>query len=289
MYDVLELRLKFATRNFSSFRLKIVSGGPSHTLFQAYFRIVFTLFLLLFLICFVWRLRPLEVWHVAQKLTIPLVFLRHLFCNPAYVVHAYRPSQVFTRLNSVFSVFFRAYFRFFLLGLFDLFRYRNRKPRALFWVPKIFYLVAQASVSLAAKFAAGPLIEGDFIDTAMHPTQIVEMVVAVSYFCWLFWLVLAASCYVDVVDRYKFHFYVVAAGNVLGMIAMIEGVIPALKSFETSSLTFVMPFAVINIFVLLMVYCHWPYERVQDQTYFDSTDKGAAVPPAAFLPNADSD
>jgi hypothetical protein len=231
----------------------------------------------------------LEVWHIEQKLTIPLLFLCLLFCNPAYVVQAFRPSHIFIHLHSIFIALFTSYFRFFLLALFDLFRYSNRKPRTLFWVPKIFYMVTQAAVSLIAKFVVGRPIEGEFIETAMHPVEIIELVVAVSYFCWLFLLVFTVSCSVDFVERYKFHFYVIATGNVLGMTTMVEGVMPLFRLFETTSLRFVMPFSLINIFVLLMVYCHWPYERVQDQTYFDNTDDDAAVPPADFLPDDASD
>jgi hypothetical protein len=231
----------------------------------------------------------LEVWHIEQKLTIPLLFLCLLFCNPAYVLQAYRPSHIFIRLHSIFPTLFTAYFRFFLLALFHLFRYSNRKPRTLFWVPKILYMVTQAAVSLMAKFTAGRPIEGEFVETVMHPMEIVELAVAVSYFCWLFWLVLTAWCYVDFVERYKFHFYVIATGNVLGITTIVEGIMPMFKLFETSSLRFVMPFALVNIFVLLMVYCHWPYERVQDQTYFDNANDGDAVPPADFLPDGTSD
>ena len=108
----------------------------------------------------------------------------------------------------------------------------------------------------------------------------------------LFYLIIAvitiilAGIQIDIIERYKFYMYVATGGTSLFVFAIVRVLFTAFKLFQNSAIHFVMIFAIQNSFVLMMMYFHWPYEVINDQTYADETEKEkAAIEPAEFFNN----
>jgi hypothetical protein len=219
---------------------------------------------------------PIKLWHLEQKLTIPLLVLDAFFCNPFYIVQAYRPSQFSILINTFLNAVFTSYFRFFVLVLFDSLKYKNRKTDGCFFGPKLFFALVQFLVS------AGHGITDDVISFGESPHSDVmglflerfEAVLFVIYYVWTIISIIGAFAQVDVTERYKFNMYLAAVGSCLIILGLVQGVFRKLRLFRDSSLHFVIAFSMHNVFVLLMAYCHWPYEVLHDQNYVDNTGDG---------------
>jgi hypothetical protein len=284
-YDTVEVSLQMGDLKGEIVKLVIESatGVPDHSLFQIYFRVVFALFALLFLFCLAMRLRsmPVKLWHLEQKLTIPLLVLDFLFTDPLYIVHFYYPSRNLIILHTVLVALFTSYFRFFVLVLFDSLRFKNRKTTNCFFAPKILFVLCTFVVSVIHGVGDDVASLGDSPLERVHSEGASERVETMFYFFYLFWVagsVLAASAQVDVTERYKFNMYLSAVAFSLLALGVVQLIFYRLRLFGRSSLHFAISFAVQNIFVLLMAYCHWPYEMLQDQTYMDNGDTSEHAP-----------
>jgi hypothetical protein len=292
-YDTMELVLTFNAvgGQFSNVRVQSTTGVPDHTLFQIYFRVVFGLFSLLFLVFLVWRLKgmPFKLWHLEQKLTIPLLVLAFLFTDPIYIIHLYRPSRILIVWHTIISALFTSYFQFFLLVLFDSLRYKNRKTSRCFFAPKVVFALLHFLATVIHGVSDNVAYFGDSPLERNHSTGASERAEAILNACSLVWIVLVivvASMKVDVTERYKFNMYLAAAVFSVVPLLTVHAVFRALKLFGRSSLHFAVSFSVQNVFVLLMAYCHWPYEMLPDHSYTDQRgpDDGAR---AEFLAGVD--
>jgi hypothetical protein len=289
IYDTLDVTVGFdgLSSQLSRVSVQSTTGVPDHTLFQIYFRLVFAFFCLLFLAFLTMRLRlmPPKLWHLEQKLTVPLLFLDLLFTDPLYILHAYRPSRFLIVFHTIMTSLFTSYFRFFVLVLFDSLRYKNRKTDHCFFSPKIAFSLVHFAVSLihgisddVASFGDSPLERNHTQGTPERA----EMIIYCTYLIWVAWSVVAASAQVDITERYKFNMYLAASAFSLLALGTVQIIFHWMRLFGRSSLHFAISFAAQNVFVLLMAYCHWPYEMLQDQTYLDSSPER---PPAEFLRN----
>jgi hypothetical protein len=292
-YDTLDVAVRFENLadTFLKVRIESATGVPDHTLFQIWFRLVFALFALLFLIFLIMRLKamPAQLWHLEQKLTIPLLLVDFLFTDPLYIIHAYRPSQILIVLHTIITALFTSYFRFFVIVLFDSLRYKNRKTDKCFFVPKIAFVLAHFIISVIHGVGDDVAFFGDSPLERSHSEGTSERAETVFYFIYLVWVVrsvFAAASQVDVTERYKFNMYLSAVAFSLLALGMVQLIFHWLQLFGRSSLHFAISFAVQNVFVLLMAYCHWPYEILQDQTYLDNGDTSEHAP-VEFLTGLD--
>ena len=277
-YDslVLELIFDHAGTEFESFTVNFVTGSPEHTVFQVYFRIIFAAIAMLFLVFLLYKLRKLsfKLWHLEQKMTVPLLFLLFLYNDPLYVIHCYYPSIVIVIFDRLVYALFHSYLSFFILVLFDSLRYKNRKTDSCFFVPKITLCI----LMFIFYAAHGIYDELHMYDdqSGRDPTEnalaITELVLYLIFVVFTGFSIIVSGIQVDVTERYKFNIYL-SSGIIAVLIMAVAQVLFSMRFIYGTSLSFVLKFAVENVFTLLMAYFHWPYEVLQDQQY-DGTQNG---------------
>lgn len=267
------------------------TGNPDHTLTQIFFRTIFLIFDLLFFIILVRKLRSMQMkyWHLEQKLTVPFMFLSVLHNNPLYIYQVYYPSQVLIVFETLMTNIFVAYFRFFVLVLFDSLRYKNRKTSSCFFVPKIIIVlllfISSVTHGIYDDISAfkGNLIGADNIEVIFRFTEIGLFAL---YLILAIVAIIRAGVKVDITERYKFNMYVASGGTALFLLAIVEIVFRAFDLFKNSSIHFVVNMSVENAFVLLMAYFHWPYEVLDDQTYRnDANNRNNVISSNEFFVN----
>jgi hypothetical protein len=293
-YDSFELSLRFDGLPFSRVIVRTVAGVTDHTVFQIIFRIVFAVFAALFLLFLGIRLRPMPVslWHLEQKLTVPLLVLDLLFSNPFFIIHSYIPSQGLIVLTTIIHSLFTSYFRFFVLVLFDSLRYKNRKTDHCFFVPKVAFVLLFFVIGVVHGVSDDVASFGDSPLERNHAESVFEKAETALYIVYLAWVVKCvahSAAQVDVTERYKFCMYLAACGFSLFILGVLQIVFKAFNLFLLSSVPFAIVFAVQNVFVLLMAYFHWPYEMLHDQSYVDRAGDVSEHTPAEFLANMESD
>lgn len=289
-------------RSFTDFVLRTEIGHPTHSIFQLYFRIIFSLFQLLFLIMLFLRLRlmPVKLWHLEQQLTIPLLIFIILYNNPFYFIQLVFPPSylndtcpLFETFNSIIRCFVNCYFEFSILVLFDSLRYKNRKTGQCFFGPKLLFLLVSSIIFIVSQlfndqnshdmyrqFNDAKELDHNFVlemlqrDPLKPKLPTFSLMFSIIYLIWLFYVIFFAGLEVDVTEQYKFNMYLVIAGvSILVLIPIhILDVLQSNSLLRYSSLVFVTDFVIKNMFVFLMAYFHWPYEVLQDQQYIDSAD-----------------
>ena len=259
-YLSLEVKVKGDLSKYSTMIISGVAGVPDHTLFLVYFRSLFSAFAIVFFALFLVRLRsvPVTLWHLEQRLTVPLLALACIFCNPFFALDVYWPSPTFQMYDIVFGALFKSYLSFFVLTLFDSLRYKNRRTDKCFFVPKAIFTV----------IIFWSLVSHGLNDT--HGLTFMEVVLAIIYGFWLVSSVVLASVGVDITERYKFHMYLTAVGSFLAILTLAYLFFVQWGICPNRDMHFIVTFAVANMFVLLMGCCHWPYEVLHDQGFADS-------------------
>lgn len=297
-YDSIEFNIKInKTRKgfpFPGIVITTTIGVHDHTIFQIYFRLIFSVFSIIFMITLLVRLKPVQIryWHLEQKLTVPLLALAFLYNNPFYIIQAYRPSKIWIFYNTIISGLFTSYFKFFVLVLFDSLRYKNRKTDNCFFAPKIalmlllFFFSSSHGVTDDVLAFKGSPQYGNFFEKLF---RICENILSLTYFIWA-GITIGYSAYeVDITERYKFNMYLASGGTSLFLLCLVRMLIIGSRHFKFSSIHFVMTYAVENVFVLLMAYFHWPYEVLQDQNYEDGVHANGVLSMGEFFVNVDSD
>ena len=286
-YDTLELTLMFdhASEVFSSFTIYFQTGSSDHTYFQIYFRIVFTTITFAFLVLLLFSLRKLEVklWHLEQKMTVPLLLMLILYNNPLQVLHFYSPSIVLAIFDRLVYALYHAYLYFFILVLFDSLRYKNRKTDTCFFIPKVILCI-----TLFILYAAHGIYDELHMydeETGRDPTEtslsFAQLVCFLVFCAYSILSIVVSGVKVDVTERYKFNIYF-SSGLITVIIMTIAQILFSMKFMYGSSLSFVLKFASENIFALLMAYFHWPYEVLQDQQY-DGAQENQDAPEEFFV------
>ena len=277
-YDQIHLRLSIEgdLQKYSHVVIRCVTGDSDYTVFQIYFRLVFSIFVSMFLVGLLWKLWaiPYKLWHLEQKLTIPLLLLDFIFCNPLYALQAHRPTQNFIYLRTISNALFTSYFHFFVLALFDSLRYKNRRTDHCFFGPKVTFLIIQFLVIAFhgvtydfVSFGAAPF-GGDKVD---HALAHLEALMSAVYYLWVIWSVAIAAYQVDVTEQYKFNMYLATVSSSLLVLGIGRIFFSYFEWFTEKSIYFTVSFAVQNAFVILMAHYHWPYEVFRDHGYVDST------------------
>lgn len=273
----LTLSIEGDLEKYSHIVIRCVTGDSDYTIFQIYFRLAFAIFVLLFVIGLYQKLRtiPVKFWHLEQKLTIPLLILDFIFCNPWYAVQAYRPTHRYVVMRTVANAGFTSYFHFFVLALFDSMRYKNRKTDRCFFTPKITFSVVQFLVSAFRgvsydfiSFGAAPF-GGDKFDYALAQA---DAVLSAVYYLWVLWSIAVAAYQVDVTEQYKFHKYLATVSSsllVLGIVRVLSGYFDLPSARSTY---FTVSLAVQNALVMLMAHYHWPYEVYRDHRNLEFTE-----------------
>jgi hypothetical protein len=235
---------------FQSVHIKSVTAVPGYVFLQAFLRIVFSFFSLLFLGFFIARLIhiPRQALQIEQKLTAVLLLLTFLYCNPAVLYDLYRPTETYRRTVLVLEGVMKMFMLFFLLVIFGNFQYRHTKPGIGFFLGTFTFTVTVWVFSIEAIWQS--------------TTRLREQLTSVCAAVWLLISVFRAWWILDPVDAYKFKVYLAAT---LGIATALHvGIIlPA----TGAAVRFAVQFGVQNVFAFMMTYWHWPYSVTADQTY----------------------
>lgn len=82
--------------------------------------------------------------------------------------------------------------------------------------------------------------------------------------------IVSAGAFIDITEKYKFSVYSNVSIICISVIMFVDFVLKPRRIFQDTSLSFAIHFTVQNLFVLLMVVFHWPYETLTDQQYHDT-------------------
>jgi len=282
-YDLANVMIRFdkVPNSIESIVIGVSIGTPEHMFFQIYFRFVFIGLLLFFLVLLLFRLRKLDIklWHLEQKLTIPLIILVMLYNNPVSIFQIIFPSLVLNIYDIVMTSLFKSYYSFFVLALFDSLRYKNRKTDKCFFLPKavftIMMFVVYSLASIMEEISSLPL-NGSKANNQIYSN--LQTFVYIVYLVWVVISIFVSGYKVDITEKYKFYMYLSC-----GIVALIftygtKILHKWFNFFDHSSLGFVMQYASENVFSLLMAYFHWPYEVFQDQIYTEENSDHATSP-----------
>ena len=267
-------------KGYESITLAETHGFAQHTLFQIYFKTIFAFIEIAFLILFIIRLRsvPFSLWHLEQQLTVQLVVLGILYNNPLSLITSTHPSYTSNIAGDLLGAAFTVFFRFFILVLFDSLRYKNRKTDKYFFYPKIIYSLIMFCVLTASMIV-------DNGKAIYKPSSSVFSFANTFLFCvyltWAGFSICIAFCQVDLTERYKFLVYSTSGALALVLLAISKILFEFLGYFKESAIGFVEDYAIQNVFVMLMVYFHWPYEILQDQSYMENEENANHLEPAA--------
>ncbi|EAY08561.1 hypothetical protein TVAG_190840 [Trichomonas vaginalis G3] len=257
-----------------------------HSYYEIYFRTAFAIIEFMLLILFVFSLRKVSYsfWHLEQKLTLHLQFLSMLFNNPLIYLTITYPSKTGLILDILIKSIFTTYFRYFVLVLFDSLRYKNRKTDPCFFVPKILFSFAMfATIYLNTMITELPsYLPFELSDEVKKYIDTADTALFGVYLVWAAITTLFAGCQVDITERYKYVIYIISGIAALALLATSELLFKFFKFFQDSSLQFVEQFSIYNVFSMLMVYFHWPFEIFRDQDYLDG-DLQADLPGQFFV------
>jgi hypothetical protein len=238
-------------------------GNPRHTYLQMVLRVAFAV---ASLVC--WRIMlralrrvPIRLWHLEQKLTLPLLVLAVLYNNPMFCINAARPTHAYFIFDTIARAVFVAYFRFFILALFDSLRFKNRKVTTWFYIPKVTFVLIMFTSSVVhgvyddiALFGL-PHAGKDSVEEGLRGT---ELGLYIAYITWAGIAIVHAGVRVDVTESHKFNMYCAAGVTAVGTMAVVHVLFQSFSLLRRSSVRFVIGSGVENLFVLLMAYYHWP-------------------------------
>jgi hypothetical protein len=268
-YVTLDMKLDLLAiaSEFTQVRIIANYGNPKHTYFQLVVRLVSCTAALLAALAFAVKLRVAAGWHFEQKLTLPLLVLAIFYNNPFYPIQAFSPSRTYIIYDTIARDVFNAYFRFFILALFDSLRYKNRKVTGgCFYLPKIAIVLVLFLSSVAhgiyddmALFGL-PRVSKDHVEENLRGVQLM------LFFLYVFWAlgtIGLAGIGVDWTERHKFTVYAATGVTAIAVLSIVHLLFDRFVRLHHTALRFIMGFGVENGFVLLMAFFHWPCTRVQ--------------------------
>lgn len=262
-------------------------GNAEFVLYEILFRIFFSISLTCFSILFLIRLRSLKIknWHLEQKLTILLLLVVALYNNPLYGTKFadWSTSYIF---DAIFKGIAVSYSIFFLLILFDNFRFKNRETTIWFFVPKIvitFFLgiIIIAEGLLRLFIYLGDLSTAISLSSYVHQLQLfISPTLAIASLYVIVTIGLAMR-EVDPTERYKLNLYILTFS-----ICLLAGLI-GYHFHRGNALIFTIRYAIISLISILLTYFHWPYEIKKDLIYDEQDPSKQSNQPQEFILNQD--
>lgn len=275
-YTQISLNLRLVTpETFQKVNLLVYYGDKYVNVISIVVKCIFALIHLFLLIKIIQRLKTESVryWHLEQKLTIPLVFISIFYNNPLEIIQLFSPSYALLIYYCIAASIFSAYFEFFILVLFDSLRFKNRRIKRCFFTPKIAFFLMLFFISLLHRiyititsFDTSPTLRHDKVESIF---RLIELILHLVYYIWFFVSVILAGFQVDITERYKFNVYFTTCFISLLMLALSH-FLHIFEFFENKTLNLFVTIATINMFVILMLFFHYPYEVIDGR--YDNND-----------------
>lgn len=250
-------------------------GTHDQTTFQCYFRLVYSVFELysMFQLYTKMRKNSQVFLHPEQKLMIPLIICAVLSNNPFYIFHSYNPGHLYYFLYAINSALFEGCLCLGILIVFEYIRQKNVKFDLEFLQNKLIYcgLISIAHFLYQLHYAIGtysdPPITGS--SSTEFCLRQLEVLLLCGFVFWAFSLFSKCISSIDITERSKFFMYSYA--NILTLIGIILFNIigTAFNMFPDTPLVEVSKFVFANVFVLMMIYYHWPYSILYEQDYVE--------------------
>lgn len=90
-----------------------------------------------------------------------------------------------------------------------------------------------------------------------------------AFIFWIVFVIVRSFRDIDVTERYKFFVYFSVSSLMFLLTEVSDWILSRMERFGNTLLPFLFKLSVYNIFGLLMMFFHWPYELITDQQYLD--------------------
>jgi hypothetical protein len=292
-YEFMDVRVQLDadSAELTGIVLKVVTGTRDHSLLQVCFRVIFSVFSLLFLLFLALRLKstPFRYWHFEQQLTVVLLALNFLSANLFFPLLIASPTPFRFAASVFFDTLFCAYFWFYIVVVFEFATWRIGK-----WQP--FSVIAPVLLSVWLLVAGlRNWLPDRFFEHSLLPDlarrEILQWSQAIPHA--LFYLLVVVEVLkkyrrpINPHDQYKFNIYQLIDGTAVALLAIEQYVLPWVGIQSDNAVHFLLPFAVRNTFVLLMAYLHWPYEVIRNKA--DKTNEEDIHADGGFFVSVDDD
>jgi hypothetical protein len=263
-------------------------GSVDHTYFQIYLRITLSLVQVIFFVSFSLRLRQIDrkMWHLEQKITLPLILITLFHTNPLFFLQVKNPSRLFNTLNKIIRSLYESYFCCFILLLLDSLRFKNRKTDEYFFIPKVIWAIVIFIVSIIRSITADSRSHFLHLEEskADYYEKMTHAFIGILYLINVVLSIIKSYIKVDSTEKFKSVVYMITCTIVLALLLASDICFNYFGIFENTSIPVTALYALQNLFSLMMTYFHWPYEILEDQEYFDGVER---VPPPEFFANSD--
>jgi hypothetical protein len=209
------------------------------------------------------------MWTIEQQMVLPLLILAPLSNNPLYLFCAYHPFSVWAVVDAIVSPLFHAAALLVSLILFDGLLHKNVTVTYQSWLFKIVSILpvfaAQAASGLHSVYVS-------YVGPEVPPSQVGDCCSVSEAIGYLVFIVLLISVIAkimvapDVTESFRFNLYVAASGF-LALEAVFEILNAWVQFFPGTTIDWVVSFTIHNLFTLMMVFFHWPYEFLHDQSH----------------------
>ena len=250
-------------------------GTHDQTTFQCYFRLVYSLFELYSMFTLFTKMRKDShlFLHLEQKLMIPLIICAILSNNPFYIFHAYNPGHLYYFIYALSSALFEGCLCLGILIVFEYIRQKNVKFDLEFLFSKLVYcgIIAIAHFLHELHYAIGtysdPPINGS--SSTEFVLRMLEVALLCGFVFWAFSLFSKCLSSIDITERSKFIMYSYA--NIVTLIGIIlfNIIATTFGLFKDTPTIEVSKFVFANVYVLMMIYFHWPYSILYEQDYVE--------------------
>ena len=265
-------------------------GNVDHTYFQVYLRVTLSIVQVIFFVSFWLRLRQIDrkMWHLEQKITLPLILITLAHTNPFFILQVRNPSRFINTLTIIIDSLYESYFCCFILLLLDSLRFKNRKTDECFFLPKIVWAVVIFIVSLIHDITKNS--NSRFLQledtSADHFGRFMYSLISFLFIFNVMLSIVKSCIKVDSTEKFKSVVYMITCIIILALLFASETCFNYYGLFSNTSIPITALFALQNLFSLIMTYFHWPYEVLEDQEYLDGDEE---IPPSEFFANSDID
>jgi hypothetical protein len=248
-------------------------GAHDHTSFQGYFRLLYSILefcsLLAFGYQFLTRKQPIPT---EQKIAAVLLLSAICSNNPFYLCHAYKPQPFYLYWDLYMTPLFHSVLMVCCLLMFDLIAdSKSFRSWASSGLPLSFGALSFCAEYLIISYSFGQTFSRNELisDPNLKIVEIAQLSVNVVFIVWACVKIFRIVTYQDITEKNRCMMYVFFGLFVVSR----AGVVVARYWTDwmwASEVEWIATFALSNLFVMMMVYLHWPYET-NEQSYVIGT------------------
>lgn len=256
---------------FKGITMSMTFGYYYHTLFQGYFKFMYSVFAIWAMVLLLRRIgwRDLSRWAIEQRLAVPLLILGPLSNNPLFVSDVFKPRPIWTLLDAIATPVFHSYVYFHILMIMSLLSGRGESVASVN-IMRNCGIVAVSGVceflSRISAFAASfkPIAMFDKGPSFAWKLETLGYAFVCVFLCRA---IFQAGMNVADPERLRFMLYTIQASSIVIVLGIIEVGTRLLWGRSFASIEWVCVFVCHNFYVMLTTYHCWPYVSSEDQEY----------------------